>query len=371
MRIVRLLLALLCLPLGALAAGPTFTGGLRFVSPGAITVRLSDGVVIDARLSQKGELTAERISAQFKLADRVQITCRNIQGGWDESVKRYHSLELTRIQFIRAPSAEEVAQVVASLSWQVGDNLLKPPPETPKPPKATDPEGLERVREVNLARAEKMPNFVADEGAVRSVRGKGNSKWKQVDTVESEVAFKGAEDARQHIRINGKPYTTATGWIPGVNWGLGFAGYLNSVFDRDCANTFELGGHEVLRGKPVTVYRFQSPQDGCFGAGVMGYRQYNAARTGRILVEDLGGNVIQMEFEVIQTASITSGNDKEVFSWDDVTIGDASHLLPVAADYNYPWANGDLWHITVQYKNHRHFESGTTIQFQQESVFPK
>ncbi len=147
--------------------------------------------------------------------------------------------------------------MVASLSWQVGDNLLKPLPETPKPPRATDPEGLERVREVNLARAAKMPNFVADEVALRSVRRKGESKWKQVDTVESEITFRGAEDARQHIRINGKPYTTTTGWIPGINWGLGFAANLNSVFDRDCANTFELEGHEMLRGKQVTVYRFQ------------------------------------------------------------------------------------------------------------------
>jgi len=371
MRVIQLSLVFLFPPIVAMAAGPTFTGSLRFVSPTTITVRLSDGVVIDARLPKTGDLTAEKISTQYKLADQVQIACKGIQGGWDDSVKRYHSLELTRIQFIRAPSAEEVAQVVASLSWKVGDNLLKPVPDTPKPPKATDPEGLERVREVNLARAENMPNFVADEVALRSVRGKGNSKWKQVDTVESEVAFKGAEDARQHIRINGKPYTTTTGWIPGVNWGLGFAGYLNSVFDRDCANTFELAGHETLRGKRVTVYSFQSPVDGCFGPGTLGYRQYDAARTGRILVEDLGGNVIQMEFEVIQTPGITSGNDKEVYTWDDVTIGDASHLLPVAADYVYPWPNGDSWHVTVQYKNHRHFEAATTVKFQEEPVSPR
>ena len=371
MRIVSVPAALLLLPIGAMSADPTFTGSLRFVSSTTITVRLPDGVVIDARLPQKGELTGMKISAQYKLADQVEIACKNIQGGWDDSVKRYHSLELTRIRFVRAPSKEEVSQVVASLSWQVGDNLLEPVPETPKSPKAPDPEGLERVREVNLARAERMPNFIADEVAVRSVRGKGNSKWKQDDTVESEVAFKGAHDARQHIRINGKPYTTTTGWIPGVNWGLGFAANLNSVFNRDCANTFELEGHQELRGKRVTVYRFQSPQDGCFGAGVMGYREYDAARTGRIVVEDLGGNVIQMEFEVIQAPSIKSGNDKEVFSWDDVTIGDASHLLPVAADYVYPWPNGDLWHIAVQFKNHRHFEAAITVKFQEGPVSPK
>jgi hypothetical protein len=208
---------------------------------------------------------------------------------------RYHSLQLSGIRFVRAPSEAETAQVSASLSWQVGENLLKPVPETPKLPKPADPEGLERVREVNLARAAKMPNFIADEQAVRSLRRKGDAKWKQVDTVESEIAFHGDAAARQHIRINGKPFSNGSGRIPGVNWDSEFGGVLKSLFEKDCANTFEFAGHEELRSKPVTVYRFRSPLDGCFGADVVGYQQYDAAQTGRILIDDHAGNVLQME----------------------------------------------------------------------------
>src|SRR5580693_2008439 len=105
-----LLMPHLLMPMQAPAAELTFTGNLRFVSAGAITVRLSNGIVIDASLPRTVELAAETISAKYKFADRVQIACRNIRSVWDAPVARYHSLELTGIHFVRAPSAEETAQ---------------------------------------------------------------------------------------------------------------------------------------------------------------------------------------------------------------------------------------------------------------------
>jgi hypothetical protein len=362
-RIIQLSAALLLLLPGAPAADLTFTGNLRFVSAGTITVRLSNGIVIDARLPKTGELGAEKIAAQYKLADQVQIACKNISSVWDQAVRRYHSLELTRIHFVRAATAEEIDQVSASLSWKVGDNLLKPVPEVPKPPKATDPEGLERVREVNLARAAKMPNFIADEQASRSLRRKGEPKWKQADTVESTIAFHGDDAERQNIRISGKPFTTTSGWIPGVNWNSGFGAELKSLFDRDCANTFEFAGREELRAKQVAVYRFRSPLDGCFGAGVIGYQQYDAAQTGRILVDETDGSVLQMDRQDIGNPSGLDGGTQMIYSWDYVKIGDASHLLPVATDFVWIDPKGDTWHVAAQYKNHRHFEASADVTF--------
>jgi len=350
-------LAVLLLPIRAAGADLTFTGNLRFVSATTITVRLSNGIVIDARLPKTGELAVEKISVQYKFADQVQIACKNIRAVWDQSVRLYHLLELTHIHFVRAPSEEEAALVSASLSWQSGDNLLKPVPGAPKPAKAADPEGLERVREVNLARAAKMPNFSADERATRSL------SRKQVDTVESEIAFHGDDAARQHVRINGKPFTNVSGWLPGVNWDSGFGGELKGLLDRDCANTFELAGREELRGKQVAVYRFRAPMDGCFGPGVVGYRHYNPAQTGRILVDETEGNVLQMEKQDVGNAPELGGGSKTIYSWDYVKIGDASHLLPIATDFVWMNEKGETWHVAAQYKNHRHFEASTDITF--------
>jgi hypothetical protein len=365
LRIVPLSIALLLLPLSAPAAELTFTGNLRFVAPGTITIRLSNGIVIDARLPGTGELAGEKIAAKYQFADQVQIAGKNIRTVWDDPVQRYHQLELTNIHFVRAPFAEETAQVMASLSWQAGDklNLLKPLPEAPKPPKAADPEGLERVREVNLARAARMLNFTADESATRSLRRRGDARWKQIDTVDSEIAFHGDDAGRQNIRIGGKPFRTSTGWIPGVNWNSGFGAELKGLFDRDCANTFELAGREELHGRKVTVYRFRTPLDGCFGADVFGYQQYDAAQTGKILVDETDSSVLQLERRESRVPSELGGGSELVYAWDYIRIGDASWLLPVATDFGWTGPAGDTWHVTAQYRNHRHFEAATAVHF--------
>ncbi|HWF08785.1 MAG TPA: hypothetical protein VG297_09990 [Bryobacteraceae bacterium] len=255
---------------------------------------------------------------------------------------------MTRIYFIRVPSAEETAQVMASLSWQPGENLLKPLPEAAKPPKSTEPEGLERVREVNLARAARMTNFIADEQATRFLRRKGDTKRKRADTVDSEIAFHRDAGSRQNIRINGKPFKTVSGWIPGVNWDSGFGGELKALLDRDCATTFELAGREELRGRKVTVYSFRTPLDGCFGAGAVGYRQYDAAQTGRILVDETDGNVLQLERKEIGTPVELDGGSEMVYSWDYVRIADASWLLPVATDFVWVTPSRETWHVAAQ-----------------------
>lgn len=295
------LLAALFLPGSVCAADLFFVGNLRFVTAEFLTVRLDDGIVIDAKLPKRDDLTAATITAQYRLADRVQITCKRIQAVHDTVLDRYHSLELQTLQLLRPPSPEEVTKVIASISWQGGDNLLKPSAVAPlpdlKPPDAA-PGDLEHVRAVNLERADKLPSFVADETATRSRGHTGSTKWRLIDTVESEIAFQGSRAIRQHVRINGKPRgdkplrdkqgSSPSSWLPGVNWGFGFGHEIAPLLARDCANTFGFEGREELRGKQLEVYSFHSPQDGCFGEGVIAYQQYAPARTGRILVDAPG-----------------------------------------------------------------------------------
>jgi hypothetical protein len=345
------------------AADLTFTGSLRFVSASTITVRLSNGIVIDARLPKSGELAAETISAQYKFADQVQVSCKHVDSVWDEPVKRFHSLELTRIHFIRAGFADEIAGTLASLVWQPGGNLLRNIPEAPKTAHVPDPEGMDRVRSVNLARAANMPNFVADEAAVRFLRQKSASKWKQADIVEAQIGFHGDDANRDQIRINGKPYKTPSGWIPGINWDIGFGAELKALLDRDCANTFEFAGREEYRGRQVQAYRFRTPLDGCFGPGVVGFQQYDSAKAGRILVDAKDGSVLQVESENVDSPRELDGGSNEIRSWDYVTIGDASYLLPITLEVYWTQPNGLTWHVAVQYKNHRHFESSSIVRF--------
>jgi hypothetical protein len=361
------LLAVLLVPNNTiLAADPLFRGNLLAVTPGSISVKLSDGMVIDVRLPNTANLTAGFISAQFKLADQVEITCKRTEAFLDAKVDRYYALELRQIRFLHSPSPDEWAKSVASLSWHRVDNLLKlPTASTPRPDSgAGEPSQLEHIREVNLANAAKMPNFVADEKAMRFRGQAGSLKTRLEDVIESEVVFQGSDATRQRIRINGKIWKSKSSWLPGLNWGVAFGDDLKPALARNCVSEVDFKGPVEASRRQLFAYRFQSPADGCFGPHTVLSGQFNPARTGQILVDD-GGNVIQFEKTErgFPAGYGFSAESKEIVSWDYVKIGEASFLLPVAADYVFTYSSGDVWHIEVQYKNHRHFESSINFKF--------
>jgi len=218
---------------------------------------------------------------------------------------------------------------------------------------------LERARRVNLERAAHMPNFVADEIAERYTGRGGSSKWKHNDTVETEITVRGIQISRQNWRRNGKPVSAVGFGMPTT----GFGAALRPLFDLECPTTLEFAGREELRGKPALVYRFRSPADGCFG-NLYGNRPYNAARTGRVLIDDPSGEILQFEEEATGfPKGFVFVQRNQVMTWDSVTIGDTSHWLPVAADFIWHMGNGELYRTTVEYKNHRHFEAATNITF--------
>ena len=76
------------------------------------------------------------------------------------------------------------------------------------------------------------------------------------------------------------------------------------------------------------------------------------------------GNVIQLDEEASGfPAGFDFAQRNEEVSWDFVKIGDASHLLPVAANFVVLYSSGKRWRVEVQYKNHRHFEAATNVTF--------
>jgi hypothetical protein len=232
-----------------------------------------------------------------------------------------------------------------------------------------DPQ-LEHARRVNLDRAGNLPNFVADEIAVRyKSRHVDPPQWKLADTIESEIAVRGSGFTRQRTTVNGKAWTKPN--LPdGTTWSVSFGSELKPLFGPDCHTTIEYSGREEIHGKTGLAYRFQSPPDGCFGTlaiknGLFSFLKVaNPARTGRFLIDDPSGNLIYFE---IEAKDFPKGFDGDPFlgseSWENVKIGDATYLLPVASEMFTGFKRGDLWHITVEYKNHRHFESSTNVTF--------
>ena len=233
--------------------------------------------------------------------------------------------------------------------------------------------GLARVRRVNLERAAHLPDFVADETAVRyNSRHSEPPAWKYVDTIESEIAVQGGSQfSRRQVRVNGQPWKKKE--FEGWNWSVQFGGELKPLFNPTCPTRIEYDGRDEVRGKPVVAYRFSSPPNGCFGyfsikSGFLSaMKRYNPAQTGRFLVDEPEGNVIQFKQEAHE---FPKGFDADAWAqtitWDYVKTGDGTYLLPVAVDMLGGFTKGELWHVTVEYKNHRHFKASTSVTFHQE-----
>ena len=297
----RISLGLVLLPMAALAADLEFAGSLERVMPESILIRLADGTRINAKLPPKvsktgafqkpdrrngacrgriaagfeagggplrpcGALTAEAISAGFELADEVQIACKPMGD---------QCLELKSIRFLRPPTPKERALVLGS----------------PKPASPAQP-ALEHARQVNLERAANMPNFVADETAkrytalARAIRQRG-SLWTRLSP---RLLSRGTSQP-------GSTFVSTANRGPSrfrVAWSVEFGTEIKPVFDPECPTAIDFEGRREIGGKQLLAYRFTSPSDGCFGAFD---KNYVPARTGRVLVEDPGGSMIQYEEE--------------------------------------------------------------------------
>lgn len=344
----RRVFSLLLLPAAAiflqprrlLAAELSFTGTVGQVSPESISIRTADGRVIEARLPEKPLPLAAPVAA----GDEVRIDCKKIHPVWQEKASRYQFLEVTKLELIRhgAPPQPAVAQ--------------QPAPHT-----HTD-QKLEHAREVNLQYASRLPNYVADEIAKRYTRNRKSKDWRYLDTIETEITIHGARASRQRIRRDGKPTRAAFERLPGFKWYGGFGTEIKPLFDPACPTTVEYVGTAELVGRYVLDYRFQSPAHGCFVPFYLGFQRYNPARTGHVFVEDPGGRIAQF---VEDASDFPPGfgfaERTEQVTWDYVKIGDASHLLPVRAEFLVLYASGERWRVEVEYKNHRHFEASTNL----------
>src|SRR5215471_3062003 len=204
---------ILLVPCGAHAADLVFSGSLQRVTSATLIVRLDDGATVDTRLPKSRGLTAAAIVTRYKLADRVQIKCKAVNAQYLGDP----SFELKQLQYLRPASAVELKQIITSISWRREENLLKhpdPPERAASGPSAAQ-SVFEHARQVGLDRARNLPSFVADELAKRWTARQNDPALQLLDTIESEVTFKGNEPMRQNIRINGKPWKK-----PGdpVNW---------------------------------------------------------------------------------------------------------------------------------------------------------
>jgi hypothetical protein len=352
------------------AADRSFSGALERVGSGSISIRLADRRVIDASLPNTPDLAAAALVAQYRLGDQMEVTCKSIQPIYEEATSKYQYLEVTAIRLIERPSAEDLLKRLDAFPFREGENLL-PRPAVAVWPAIPDADlnvpgrrELAHARQVNLEYAANMPNFVADEHAKRYRMAPGSSDWRDFDTVESEITFKGNHAARQRIRRNGKPWDQPFEALPGFKWYEGFGTEISPLFDPKCPTTLEYQGRSTVRGRALLDYRFSTQVDGCFPFFFFDYQRYNPARAGHVFIDDPAGHIIQLDEDASGfPEEIQFADREEHISWDYVKIGSDSHLLPVRAEFLVRYYDGTRYRIEVEYKNHRHFETSSGVTF--------
>lgn len=340
----------------------------------SISVKLADGRLIDTRVGSAPQLTAEKIAARYKFGDQVEIDCDRIRPVWEEETARYQSLEVKKLRFLHEPPAEELSDLLEIPVVAEEVNLLaRPNPRiVSSNPPAIAVEGsddvahrkLEHAREVNAQYTANMPNFVADETAKRYSRDPRSGKWRYVDTIQTEITFRGRRAERRNIRRNGRRWNQPYRALPGFTWYGGFGTEIEPIFSLMCPTVVEFERSTEIRGKPVLEYAFRSPADGCFGPFTFGYQRYNPSRAGQVFLDDPDGRVIQLDEQASGFPSdFAFAQRNEEVMWDLVKTGDGTHLLPVAANFLVTYSSGQQWRIEIEYKNHRHFEASTNVIF--------
>ena len=359
-------------PSHAFAGDNSFFGTLERVGSGSISIRLADRRVIDALLPSTSPLDAATVLAKYSLGDSLAIACKPIQPVWEEGTSKFQSLEVTEIRFLRRPSPQELSKILEEVPFREGKNLLKRPEAAPQPDQMADLANLNvlgarelaHARPVNLAYAANMPNFVADEKAKRYRIGPGSSTWRDFDTIESEITFKGNHAARQQIRRDGKSWEQPFEALPGFKWYEGFGTEITPLFDPRCPTRLDYQGRSQSGGRQLLDYRFSTPIDGCFPYFYFDYQRFNPARTGHVFIDNPAGNIIQLDEEARGfPREIQFAERQEHISWNYVKIGEDPHLLPVRANFLVRYYDGTRYRIEVEYKNHRHFEASSNITF--------
>jgi TonB family protein len=368
------------------SAGPDtsdFEGTLERCTEAGVAIRLPDGRLIDAAFQGDADAMRAEVRGRF-IGDIVRITCTSIPGLYDEAEDMVRFLALNGIRFVRSPSEDELAGAMSSRHRRRPHNLLQVPsisngnqglalnslhlPQSPSDLRKSDSRrGDDFIEEARAAIADfiaRMPNYTADETAVRYQTARIPPDWIRIDSVRSEVRFDGRRETRQNISLNNRPWNAPFVMLPGSKWSGGFGETLRMIFDPNNPVRFTPLKTITYNGKQARVYAFSAPKDG-LGSWYTGYQSFYPAYEGTITIRESDLMVVRIESKAKDfPPAFPVSSVEDVIIWDWVVAGNSRHLLPVKADAIIVQAGTRQAYLTrLEYANHRHFQSSSSITF--------
>jgi hypothetical protein len=242
---------------------------------------------------------------------------------------------------------------------------LRPPEPAATPPEkeGTDPR-LEHARALVHQYLKALPNFTADETEVFYVSpALATPKWTVVENLQAEAVFHGGRETLRSVVINGRSFADGA-ILPAHSRASPSTSRLDNIFDSNCQVTVRFEKRAEEAGTALLVYRFTAPRDSCFGAIHDGeYQRYFPGHEGEVFIAEADGLVRKIE---CTTTGIPDEFGRrryeERVTWDQVKIGDETHLLPVSSELLLV-NRGPMSLSVAKYSNHRHFEASSSITF--------
>ena len=207
----------------AFAENVQYSGSLVVVTKHSVWVRTANGVVACARLPDAGDLSAQTLAGRYRVGQQVLMKAVIVPQFRDDEDNRMYDFELKALTYLRPASQQELAGALGSPARRVLDNLL-PVAESDDPMRNISlktlklPDGnetfdakLERSRVVTEQYLAALPDFNADESALlRNSPVSSTPKWRIIETLNSEVSFRGVSTMRR-IRES-SPLERLTAW---------------------------------------------------------------------------------------------------------------------------------------------------------------
>jgi hypothetical protein len=372
----------------ACAESVKVTGSLVAVTRYAVWVRQANGVLIFARLPDEGALAAQTLAGRHKVGDQVLLKCSLIDQVHDDNENEWFDLQADKLDYLRPPSAAELASALGSTARRRPGrlNLLPAPatnegpaalslksvtiPDEPSPASGQDDPAakLTHFRELTWKWLSALPNFTADE-STSSYRSQAATppKWQTTETLQSEVSFRGTQEIHRNIVRNGEKWNDPFALLPPAARASLQHGLLANIFDPNCSVTLTFSKRALAAGTPVLVYHFTAPPDSCFGPdwGRKGEgARFYAGHQGDVAFAETDGLVRRLE-------SSTTGLPKGFYTqstesratWDILKIGDERYLLPIDVQTLVVRSDGTMNGSVRKFKNHRHFEADSNITY--------
>ncbi|MGB7921898.1 MAG: hypothetical protein WCF57_01505 [Pyrinomonadaceae bacterium] len=209
------------------------------------------------------------------------------------------------------------------------------------PPEAETTDVLEKTRNITLAAADAMPDFVVKELVTRSLASGSTQNWRVLDHLSYAVSYRagGSEDYKL-LAINGQPPNDSIPVKEQLSGGATSAGEfvltLSYLFDRERTASFKAADTDVLRGRRTVIYEFQMSRQNSRWRIMDDKHTVISAYHGRVWVDRETWRVLRLEMVADLPPDVPAGfyitQVSSIIDYDWITIGERQYLLPVRAE---------------------------------------